>query len=68
VLANLFGGRAGWYARRVTAVAGELTLPRLGLDRGRWEQLAARVSTIVHSAASVSFTLSLEEARAINLL
>jgi thioester reductase-like protein len=67
VLANLFGARAGWYARRVTAVAGELTSPRLGLDAARWDRLAAQVSTIVHSAASVSFTLALEEARAINV-
>jgi thioester reductase-like protein len=67
VLANLFGARAGWYAGQVTAVAGDLTVPRFGLDRGRWERLAARVGTIVHSAASVSFTLPLNEARAVNL-
>ena len=30
VLANLFGYRAGRYADRVTAVAGDLTAPRLG--------------------------------------
>jgi thioester reductase-like protein len=67
VLENLFGARARRYARRVTAVAGELTVPRLGLDPARWERLAAGVSTIVHSAASVSFALPLEEARAVNL-
>jgi thioester reductase-like protein len=67
VFENLFGARAGRYARRVTAVAGELTVPRLGLDRARWERLAGRVRTIVHSAASVSFTLPLEEARSVNL-
>ena len=34
VLENLFGYRAGRYADRVTAVAGDLTAPRLGLERG----------------------------------
>lgn len=67
VFENLFGARAGWYRRRVTAVAGELTVPRLGMDAARWERLAERVSTIVHSAASVSFTMPLEEARSVNL-
>jgi thioester reductase-like protein len=67
VLANLFGYRAGRYADRVSAVAGELTAPRLGLDPVRWERLAAQATTIVHSAASVSFVLSLEDARAINV-
>jgi thioester reductase-like protein len=67
VLANLFGYRAGRYADRVRAVAGELTAPRLGLDRARWERLAGQATTIVHGAASVSFALSLENARAINV-
>ncbi len=67
VLANLFGYRAGRYAGRVTAIAGDLTAPRLGLDPLRWERLASTTETIVHGAASVSFALPLEEARTINL-
>jgi thioester reductase-like protein len=67
VLANLFGYRASRYSDRVRAVAGELTAPQLGLDRGRWERLAGGTTTIVHGAASVSFTLPLEEARAVNV-
>jgi long-chain acyl-CoA synthetase len=67
VLTNLFGYRAGRYGDRVRAVAGELTAPRLGLDAARWEGLARTASTIVHGAASVSFTLPLEQARAVNL-
>ena len=67
VLTNLFGARAKRYADRVTSVAGELTAPGLGLgDRGA-RALAAEVSTIIHSAASVSFALPLKEAREINL-
>jgi thioester reductase-like protein len=67
VLDNLFGYRAGRFAGRVHAVAGELTAPRLGLDRARWERLAGEASTVVHGAASVSFALSLEDARAVNV-
>jgi long-chain acyl-CoA synthetase len=67
VLANLFGDRGHQYARRIQAVAGDLLAPRLGLAPARAEELARRVSTIVHSAASVSFTLPLPEARDINV-
>jgi long-chain acyl-CoA synthetase len=65
---NLFGVvRARRYAGRVDAVAAELTEPSLGLRPRKRQELASRVSTIVHAAASVSFTLPLEEARAINV-
>jgi thioester reductase-like protein len=67
VLANLFGYQAARYGDRVSAVAGDLTAPRLGLDPVRWDWLAAESTMIVHCAASVSFGLSLEEARAINV-
>jgi thioester reductase-like protein len=68
VLANMFGTvRGAWYGRRVEAVAADLTAPGLGLSRARYAELAARVGSIVHSAASVSFTLPLDEARAINV-
>jgi long-chain acyl-CoA synthetase len=67
VLFDLFGAGAEQYAGRVDAVAADLIAPRLGLASARCEELARRVSTIVHSAASVSFTLPLPEARAINV-
>jgi thioester reductase-like protein len=67
VLTNMFGTRAEQHRDRVEAVAGELTASRLGLARSRYAELAERVSTIVHSAASVSFALPLPEARAINV-
>ena len=59
--------RADEYRSRVEAVAADMTAPGLGLTRQERERLAERVTTIVHSAASVSFTLALEEAREINL-
>jgi thioester reductase-like protein len=67
VLNNLFGARGRQYARRVRVVAADLVAPRLGLTRARAEDLARRVTTILHSAASVSFTMPLREAREINL-
>jgi long-chain acyl-CoA synthetase len=67
-LRNVFGVvRARRYSGRVDAVAAELTSPSLGLRPALRDELAERVSTIVHAAASVSFTLPLEEARAINV-
>ena len=47
-------------------MAADVTTPGLGLTAAMRDELAERTSTIVHSAASVSFTLSLPEARAIN--
>src|SRR3954471_17388887 len=57
---------AGAPADRVTALAGDLTAPRLGLG-DRWGELARRIGAIVHGAASVAFDLSLEESRHINV-
>jgi len=67
VIENLFGADAGRYANRVTAVPGELTAPRLGLTPRQFDALAEEVTTLVHSAASVSFALPLGEAREINV-
>ncbi|HET9074851.1 MAG TPA: SDR family oxidoreductase [Solirubrobacteraceae bacterium] len=66
-LHGLFGERARLYEDRVEALAADLTAPRLGLSAARQAQVAGRVDQIIHSAASVSFALELEEARAINV-
>jgi long-chain acyl-CoA synthetase len=52
---------------RAVAIAGDITSPRLGLSDAGHDELAERVGTIVHSAASVSFDLPIDEARAINV-
>jgi thioester reductase-like protein len=67
VLDNLFGRSADRFSSRVCAVAGELGSPDLGLSPARREALASEVTTIVHSAASVSFSMALPEARKVNL-
>ncbi len=54
------------YARRVVAVRGDITRPGLGLGSRR-DQLAERVSEVVHGAASVSFGLGLEDLRQVNV-
>ncbi|MHB1569628.1 MAG: SDR family oxidoreductase [Solirubrobacteraceae bacterium] len=64
---DLFGERAEELAPRIRAVAADMTAPGLGLDAYERDLIAERVTTIVHSAASVSFSLSLQESRAINL-
>lgn len=60
------GEAAAAYEDRVTAIAGDLTAPKLGLGE-RWAPLAERIGAIVHGAASVAFDLSLEESRLINV-
>ena len=52
---------------RAVAVAADVTAPGLGIDARRRAWLAERTKRIIHSAASVSFTLDLEQSRAINV-
>lgn len=54
-------------ARRLTAVAGDLERPGLGLSAAAAALVDDRVTRIVHSAASISFDLPLDEARAVNV-
>jgi long-chain acyl-CoA synthetase len=55
------------HADRVTAVAGDIQQSDLGLDPLRRVELADEITDMVHSAASVSFSLSLDESRQINV-
>lgn len=54
-------------ASRVRAVRGDLLEPGLGLSARDREELLGSVDRIIHCAASISFDLPLEEARAINV-
>jgi long-chain acyl-CoA synthetase len=56
------------YEGRAMAVCADLEQPALGLRWEQTERLAREVTVIVHCAASVSFTLGLDEARRINVL
>ena len=66
VIGSLLGDSERW-SRRVTAVSADIASPGLGMDPARRAQLAERVDQVIHCAASVSFTLGLEESRAINV-
>jgi long-chain acyl-CoA synthetase len=52
---------------RVRALAADLESPGLGLSPLAREKLAGSIRSVVHCAASVSFTLPLDEARRINV-
>jgi thioester reductase-like protein len=54
-------------ADRVVPVAGDLLLPELGLRPRQRDEIAEHVEEIIHSAASVSFGLTLDQARAVNV-
>lgn len=68
-LATLYGDDVPAAARRrLTAVAGDLEQPGLGLGPAARVRVLGRVTRIVHGAASIRFDLPLEEARAINVV
>ena len=64
--ACLFGDEDA-YSDRIVAVPADIEQPGLGLDRATREKVASQVTDIVHSAASVSFTLPLDRSREINV-
>jgi long-chain acyl-CoA synthetase len=64
-LIDMFGP-ANPYSERVVAVRGDVTSAGLGV-LGGLDWLAGQVSEVVHSAASVSFELEAQQARAINV-
>jgi thioester reductase-like protein len=66
-LASLYGDDVPAAAlSRLSAVAGNLELPGLGLGHDAAALVGERVTRIVHSAASISFDLPLAQARAVN--
>lgn len=66
VLSRLYDERPP-AASRVRAVPGDLLAPGLGLAREQRRALVGSVRRIVHCAASISFELPLEQARAVNV-
>ncbi|WP_040783226.1 thioester reductase domain-containing protein [Nocardia pneumoniae] len=54
--------------RRVTPLAGDLRLPRLGLSDERWETLAAEADAIVNAGAAVDFLRGYPSLRRTNVL
>ena len=54
-------------AARVVPVAGDIMRDGLGLERRVRDELAESVDEVIHAAASVSFTLPLDQARAVKV-
>ena len=52
---------------RVQVFSGDVSQPKCGLDPAAYEQLSAETTRVIHSAATVQFDHSLEEARRINV-
>jgi len=65
--AQLRGAALADATSRVEIVRADLERERLGLDARAHDELAARTKAVIHGAASVSFSLPIEEARAINV-
>ncbi|MER7110052.1 non-ribosomal peptide synthetase [Streptomyces sp. NPDC000229] len=54
-------------AHRVVAVPGDLALPRLGLGRDRFDELAGTVDVVFHSGAEVNLAYGYERLKAANV-
>jgi thioester reductase-like protein len=67
VVGEAFGPAARALRPRVRAVAADLEQPGMGLGDDARERLAAQASHVVHCAASISFSLPLDEARRANV-
>jgi thioester reductase-like protein len=67
IVSSLVGPSERW-SRRAIAVRGDVARAWLGIGSARRDWLAERVGRVIHCAASVSFTLGLEDSRAINVI
>ncbi|PJE94190.1 hypothetical protein CUT44_28285 [Streptomyces carminius] len=57
----------GHYESRIRPLAGDLGLPRLGLDRRTFDRLARSVDAVYHSGAAVNLTHTYEQLKAVNV-
>ena len=55
------------HLRRVQVFSGDVSLPNLGLDATTRQQLTSEVTRVIHSAATVRFDHTLDEARQTNV-
>jgi len=65
--ARIVDGLPDEQAGRFEVVRGDLVHPLLGLDSRGYHELVARVDRVVHVAATVAFTHTLDQARRINV-
>ncbi len=67
LLTTIMAPRARPHRGRVRAVAADLESPGLGISPLQRDRITRSVTAVVHCAASISFTLPLDEARRINV-
>ena len=67
LLSTLVAPSSRPHGGRVRALAADLESPGLGLSPVARHRIAGKATAVVHCAASISFTLPLEEARKINV-
>ncbi len=58
---------AGAVGGRVQVVCGDISLPQFGLDKDTYDELARRVTHIVHAAADLRLNAPIEELRVTNV-
>jgi thioester reductase-like protein len=58
---------SGGLDKRVELVRGDITKPILGMERSVYDDLAQRLTHVVHGAATTQFNLTLSDARAVNV-
>jgi thioester reductase-like protein len=51
------------YTARLRAVAGDVTLPKLGLDESEYRRLSLEVTHVIHSAGDVRLSRPIDQAR-----
>src|SRR5690606_17521903 len=59
-------GFDGWWPRKLSAVAGTLGLPRLGLSFRDWQALAGRITAVIHMGALAAFDEPLDRVLEVN--
>jgi len=66
IFARLYDDPPAAARARVSAIAGDMAAPALGLSAADRAALVERVTRVVHCAAAISFDLPLDEARQVN--
>ena len=67
-LAGIFDLCATAFEERVTAICGDMSKPRLGLNEERWKWLTENIHTIYNNGALVNYLFNYEKMKATNVL
>jgi thioester reductase-like protein len=56
------------FRERLKIIKGDITKPRLGMEKADYQDVTDNITHIIHAAASTRFDLPIEEARKINVI